>query len=125
MRARVIVTSVVLVLLHTATANLQTIREVEISASRFKYEPSTIQVTAGERVRLIVRSGDGTHGFSIPKLKVDMRIPKGGQPVVLDLTAPAPGRYEIACSEFCGNGHGGMKAALVSVKAMAVPSTAQ
>ena len=27
------------------------------------------------------------------------------------------GRYEIDCSEFCGSGHGRMKAALVSVAA--------
>jgi len=35
--------------------------------------------------------------------------------VAVAFTAPAAGRYEIACSEFCGSGHGHMKAALVSV----------
>jgi len=35
--------------------------------------------------------------------------------VTVEFTAPAVGRYEIACSEFCGSGHGQMKAALVSV----------
>jgi len=37
--------------------------------------------------------------------------------VVVEFTAPRAGRYEIACSEFCGSGHGQMKAALVSVAA--------
>jgi len=27
------------------------------------------------------------------------------------------GEYEIACSEFCGHGHGQMKAALLSISA--------
>jgi heme/copper-type cytochrome/quinol oxidase subunit 2 len=55
------------------------------------------------------------HGFSIPTLKIDVQVPKSGDPVMVEFTAPAAGRYEIACSEFCGSGHGQMKAALVSV----------
>ena len=35
--------------------------------------------------------------------------------IAVEFTAPAPGRYEIACSEYCGSGHGHMKATLVSV----------
>ena len=92
----------------------QPIHEVQIVASRFTFEPSTIQVSAGESVRLVVRSKDGTHGFSIPKLKIDVHVPASGDPVTVEFTAPAAGEYEIACSEFCGRGHGQMKAALVS-----------
>ena len=95
-------------------ANDQPVHEVQIVASKFMFEPSTIEVTAGEPVRLVVRSKDGTHGFSIPKLKIDVRVPKTGEPVTVELTAPREGRYEIACSEFCGSGHGQMKAALIS-----------
>ena len=91
------------------------VHEIEIVASKFTYEPSTIQVTAGESVRLVIRSKEGTHGFSIPKLHVDVRLAKSGEPVTVEFTAPPPGHYPIACSEFCGSGHGQMTAALVSV----------
>jgi cytochrome c oxidase subunit 2 len=91
------------------------VHEVCIAASRFQFEPARIQVVAGESVRLVIRSTDGTHGFAIPTLKIDEHIPKGGEAVTVDLVAPSPGRYEIACSEFCGHGHGQMKAELVSV----------
>jgi cytochrome c oxidase subunit II len=101
-----------------AAANQMPVHEVQVVASKFAYEPSTIQVTAGEPVRLVVRSSDGTHGFSIPKLKIDVRLAKTGEPVVVEFTAPPAGRYEIACSEFCGSGHGQMKAALISVAAV-------
>ena len=94
------------------------VHEVQIVASKYKFEPSTIQVTAGESVRLVVRSKDGPHGFSIPKLKIDVRIPKTGDPVTVEFTAPPPGQYQIACSELCGIGHGQMKAALTSVAAL-------
>ena len=89
--------------------------EIQIVADKFQFEPATIQVVSGEPVRLIVRSKDVTHGFAIPALKIDERILKSGEPVTVSFTAPAPGEYEIACSEFCGRGHGHMKAMLVSV----------
>ena len=115
--AGAIVVAVVL-MLHRTAASDQPVHEVQIVASKFMYEPSTIQVTAGEPVRLVVRSREGTHGFSIPKLKVDVLVPKTGDAVTVEFTAPPAGRYEIACSEFCGSGHGQMKAALVSVAAV-------
>jgi cytochrome c oxidase subunit II len=99
-------------------ASDQPVHEVQIVASKFMFEPATIQVSAGEQVRLVVRSKDGTHGFSIPKLKIDVRVPKTGEAVTVELTAPPEGRYEIACSEFCGSGHGQMKAALISSAAV-------
>jgi cytochrome c oxidase subunit 2 len=112
-----IVVAVVL-MLHRTAASDQPVHEVQIVASKFIYEPSTIQVIAGEPVRLVVRSKEGTHGFSIPKLKVDVVLPKTGDAVTVEFTAPPAGRYEIACSEFCGSGHGQMKAALISVAAV-------
>jgi heme/copper-type cytochrome/quinol oxidase subunit 2 len=95
----------------------QPIHDIQVVASRYSFEPATIQVTAGEHVRLAVRSKDGTHGFAIPKLKIDLHIPASGDPATAEFTAPEAGEYEIACSEFCGRGHGQMKAALVSVSA--------
>ena len=35
--------------------------------------------------------------------------------VIVEFVAPPPGRFDIACSEFCGSGHGHMKAALISI----------
>jgi cytochrome c oxidase subunit 2 len=99
---------------RTAAAD-QPVHEVQIVASKYQFEPVTIQVTAGEAVRLVVRSKDRTHGFSIPKLKIDERVPKTGDPVTVEFTAPAAGHYDIACSEFCGFGHGHMKAELISL----------
>jgi len=92
------------------------VHEVHVVASKFVFEPAAIEVTAGEPVRLVLRSKDTVHGFSIASLKIDVQIPKsGGEPVIVEFVAPQPGRFDIACSEFCGSGHGHMKAALISV----------
>ena len=106
--------TVVLMALGTAAAD-RPVHEIEVTASRYAFEPATIQVNAGEPVRIVIRSADGVHGFAIPALKVDAPVPKGGDAVKVEFTAPPAGLYEIACSEFCGRGHGQMKAALISV----------
>src|SRR6267142_4289982 len=99
---------------HAAAAD-QPVHDIQIAATQYAFEPATIQVTAGEPVRLVIRSKDVVHGFSISDLKIEVRIPAGGEPVTVEFVAPPPGRYDIACSEYCGAGHGQMTAALVSV----------
>src|SRR5438128_7967212 len=68
----------------TADAPPALIRVFEMTASRFKFEPETLQVTAGDRVRLTVRSTDTEHGFAIKKLNVKVAVPKTGDPVTVD-----------------------------------------
>jgi cytochrome c oxidase subunit 2 len=97
-----------------ASSGANPVHEVQVVATKFAFEPAVIQVTAGEPVRLVIHSVDGVHGFSIRDLNIDVQIPRSGD-VVVEFTAPRAGRYEIACSEFCGSGHGHMKAAVVSV----------
>jgi cytochrome c oxidase subunit 2 len=109
------VVSTALLLASTITGAAPAPHEIHIVAGNFQFEPASIRVTAGEPVRLVIRSSDGTHGFAIPGLKIDALLGKGGEAVVVEFTAPAPGTYEVACSEFCGRGHGHMKAALLSV----------
>ncbi|MGH9174042.1 MAG: cytochrome C oxidase subunit II, partial [Vicinamibacterales bacterium] len=74
-----------------------------------------IEVTDGERVRLLVKSADGVHGFEIKKFRVNALVPRGGEPVSVDFVASGPGTYEIMCSEECGDGHESMKGTLVVV----------
>ena len=113
-RGAAIAVAVVLMSHHMAAADRQ-VHEIQILATKFAFDPPILQVTTGEPVRLVIRSKDTVHGFSIPKLKIDVQVRKGGDPVVVEFVAPSPGRFEIACSEFCGSGHGQMKAALISV----------
>ena len=108
-------TALAAVLMVSTAAADRPIHEIQMTASRFAFDPVTIQVNAGEPVRIVIRSKDHVHGFSIPSLKIDVQVPKNGDPVTVDFTAPPGGRYEIACSEFCGTGHAQMKAALVSI----------
>lgn len=84
-----------------------------MTASRFKFEPATLQVTEGDRVRLTLRSVDTEHGFEIKKHDVKVAVPKTGEPVTVDFVAGKAGTYDFKCSEYCGSGHGRMKGKLV------------
>jgi cytochrome c oxidase subunit 2 len=90
---------------------------VQVVAKKFTFEPAVIQVTTGEPVLLVIRSADTAHGFAIRELQIDIKVPRGGEAVTAGFIAPPAGRYEVSCTEFCGSGHGQMKAALVSVAA--------
>ena len=88
-------------------------RVVEVLAKRYAFDPSEIDAVQGEKLRIVVRSGDGMHGFEIKKFKVSKEIPRGGDPVIIEFTPNEAGRFPIACSLFCGDGHEDMKGALV------------
>jgi cytochrome c oxidase subunit 2 len=88
-------------------------RVIEVTAKRFTFEPSTIEVVEGERIRLLVKSADGVHGVQIKKFNVNKLVPRGGKPVTIDFVASAAGTFDILCSEECGDGHDAMTGKLV------------
>jgi cytochrome c oxidase subunit II len=96
-----------------ATADAGDVREFQINAMKFAFEPDRIEVTEGDTVRLIVRSTDSTHGLGIKPFDIKREIPKTGEPVTVEFVASQAGEFEIACSKWCGKGHKKMKAVLV------------
>jgi len=99
--------------LRAASSGANPVPEVQVVANKFAFEPAVIQVTAEEPVRLVIHSVDRTRVFDTRLEHRRSNSPK--RDVVVEFTAPRAGRYEIACSEFCGSGHRHMKAAVVSV----------
>ena len=88
------------------------IKTIDVIASRFEFEPATISVVEGDRVRLRLRSADRTHGLGIKAFRVKAQIPKAGQ-VAVEFVADRAGTFEITCSEYCGTGHSAMKGRLI------------
>lgn len=89
------------------------VREIEVVASQFRFEPATIEVAEGEKVVLKIHSTDSAHGFAAKGLKVKATIPNGGQVVKVELAGLKPGAYEFHCNEYCGTGHLQMKGTVV------------
>jgi heme/copper-type cytochrome/quinol oxidase subunit 2 len=89
------------------------IRTIDVVASRYRFEPSVISVSEGERIRLRLRSADRDHQFAIKGFGVKVLIPKSGTAATVDFVADRAGTFEFTCAEYCGTGHSGMKGRLV------------
>lgn len=88
------------------------VKEFKITAKQFQFEPSTIEVNKGDKVRLTITSVDVSHGFSVPEYGINQRLDPG-KPVTVEFTADKEGTFTTFCSVFCGSGHSGMKGKLI------------
>jgi cytochrome c oxidase subunit 2 len=80
---------------------------INITASRFAFEPNEITIKKGEEVTLVVQSSDVTHGLLIEDLGVRTEVKKG-QGATVTFTPDTVGTFEGKCAHFCGTGHGSM-----------------
>lgn len=53
------------------------VKTIDVTASRFQFEPATISVAQGDSVRLGLHSADRSHAFAIKAFRVKALIPKG------------------------------------------------
>jgi cytochrome c oxidase subunit 2 len=89
-------------------------RVVRVSAERFAFTPSRIEIDAGEEVELRIKSDDTSHGFRIAGLDTNAIVPKRGKgEVSVLLRVDTPGRYSFECNRMCGAGHNFMRGELV------------
>jgi cytochrome c oxidase subunit II len=85
-------------------ADPQQPREIKVIARKFEFVPKTINVKKGEHIRLVVTSEDVDHGIAIKEFGIDQEI-KAKTTKTVEFTANKEGRFEFACSVFCGDGH--------------------
>ncbi len=100
--------------LLTISVSAQGPRVVRVSAERFAFTPSRIEITAGEEVELRIKSNDTAHGFRISGLETNVVVPKRGKgEITVLLRVDKPGRYVFECSRMCGAGHNFMRGELI------------
>jgi len=96
----------------TIEAPASDVKEFDIVARQWDFNPATITVSEGDEVKLNIKSVDVTHGFSIFEFGVNTRlIPR--QTTTVEFTADKAGEYTFFCSVPCGRGHTGMKGKLI------------
>ncbi len=86
--------------------------EFTMTAKNFEFDPDTITVKKGEKVRLIITAADHDHGFKLEALDIDQVLKKGDTETI-EFTATKAGTFEFKCSVYCGRGHRRMKGKLV------------
>ncbi len=88
------------------------IREITLTAKKWEFEPSTIEVNKGDRVVLTITSEDVKHGFAIDDFGVAITL-EPGKTITTEFIADKTGTFDFYCSVYCGSGHGGMVGKLV------------
>jgi cytochrome c oxidase subunit II len=96
-----------------AESNLGTAAEpdgsvtVRIIGEQYSFVPDCAQVPVDTPVKFRLTSTDVVHGFLLPSTNVNTMVVPGFIAEVRT-TFSRPGIYNMACDEFCGNGHHGM-----------------
>lgn len=63
-------------------------------------------VPVGEKVKILLRSRDVIHSFSVPQFRLKQdAMPGMAIPVWFEVEKEKPGDYELICMELCGWGH--------------------
>ncbi len=92
------------------------VKEFSISTKNWEFNPTRIEVSAGDTVIVKITglddgSGNG-HGFAISAFGVSQII-RQGETVNVEFVANKRGTFGFSCSVPCGSGHSGMTGILV------------
>lgn len=89
------------------------VREFTVSGTEFSFNPQTVTVKSGEKVRLTFRNiGSAPHDWTIEGLGLKTKVIGGGAQDTLEFTAPARSVYNVYCS-VPGHREAGMVGSLI------------
>lgn len=99
----------------TSEGGIRTIYVYGWTVEEGGWSPGEIVVRSGERVRLVIRSMDMSHGLQIPELGIDTGVIKPGYEAVIEISLDKPGEYTFYCSVYCSPLHYKMVGKIVVV----------
>ena len=77
---------------------------IQMTASRYKFNPFVINAKQGKPVKLMVKALDHSYGFKLKAFHVDQRLKKG-ETTAIEFTPDKTGTFTYECGLFCGMGH--------------------
>lgn len=83
------------------------LKEFDVIAKQWEFEPSTIEVDFGDTVILNIESIDVNHGIMIPEFGVNKML-NAGEKIQVEFIATKKGTFSFFCNVFCGSGHSNM-----------------
>lgn len=95
------------------TGTDDSVREINVKGTEFRYTPSAIEVSQGEKVRIIFENaGDTLHDLAIDGLDIKTELIAPGNTDVLEFTAGESGTFAFYCT-VPGHREAGMEGTLV------------
>ncbi|MEO8432116.1 MAG: cupredoxin domain-containing protein [Acidobacteriota bacterium] len=88
-------------------------RQITVTAKKYEFQPSRIELKVGEPVEINFESEDTKHGFVCKDLNLEKVVFDKGAPTKVTFTPDKAGTFEFKCAKFCGMGHSKMKGEFV------------
>lgn len=74
------------------------VKEVIVSGSNFKFNPTEIRVNQGDQVKITFRNIEGTHDWKLDEFNVGTPVISASQEQSVTFTADKTGTFEYYCS---------------------------
>lgn len=74
------------------------VKVINVEAGSFYYKPNVIEVTKGQKVKVVLTAVSMMHDFNIDELGVKLPIVKNGDTGTVEFTADKMGTFEYYCS---------------------------
>ena len=87
-------------------------REFTITARKYDFSPSRLEVTQDDLVKITLRSVDEPHSFVIDGYRIMKRVPAGGS-TTFEFRADRPGTFAFYCGMTNSEEHGRMRGELL------------
>lgn len=88
------------------------VKEFDLTARQWEFNPPTITVDQGDKVKLNIESLDVAHGIALPEFNVSADLAPG-QTTTVEFVADKTGSFTFFCNVLCGSGHQDMKGTLI------------
>lgn len=82
----------------TESADEAGVKEFTVTGSNYKFEPSTLAVKKGDKVKITFKNAGGFHDLVIDKFNVKTPIIKSGDQASIEFTADKTGTFQYYCS---------------------------
>lgn len=74
------------------------VKEFTVTGSGYKFNPPTLTVNKGDKVKITFKNSGGIHDFVIDEFGVKTKQLKAGEQEVVEFTTEKAGRFEYYCS---------------------------
>jgi heme/copper-type cytochrome/quinol oxidase subunit 2 len=100
---------------HNAQRPATTERTFQVTARKFSFAPSRLEVTEGDLVRVELQTDDIAHSFTIDGYRLSKRVDPG-HPSIIEFRADRAGAFPYYCNLQIDNGCRRMRGELVVKK---------
>jgi len=74
------------------------VKTINVTGANFRFNPKTITVKKGDRVKIVLKSEDMQHDFVIDELGAKTAVAVAGETVETEFAADKAGQFEYYCS---------------------------